>query len=254
MKEFHMLQPNGFLRGGSRLFALMSVLSTLLAIDPAHSTPAELCKDAAQHAAQSSNVPLDVLLAISLTETGRKRAGDFEPWPWTVNMEGAGKWFDARSDALTYVMQNFKRGARSFDVGCFQINYKWHGEAFSSIDEMFDPKANAVYAAKFLTELFSEFGSWSMAAGAFHSRTPKFAKRYRARFDRIRSQMPAASERVYVRTEAATVSSLEHVNRFPLLRQSGQSISVGSLVRLENVSVGGRFIQLVNARDPRRGE
>jgi hypothetical protein len=33
--------------------------------------------------------------------------------------------------------------------------------------------------------LHAEFGNWSQAAGAYHSRTPHFNARYRARFDRI---------------------------------------------------------------------
>lgn len=150
---------------------------------------ATLCDRAAQIAAQNSNVPVDVLRTITRTETGRDGKSGLTPWPWTVNMEGTGKWFDTEAEARSYVDKNFKRGARSFDVGCFQINYKWHHEAFSSIDEMFDPTANAHYAARFLSELYSEFGSWTKAAGAFHSRTPKYANKYMARFDRIRSEL-----------------------------------------------------------------
>ena len=33
----------------------------------------------------------------------------------------------------------FVDGQPSFDVGCFQLNYKWHGEHFASIDQMFEP-------------------------------------------------------------------------------------------------------------------
>ena len=151
---------------------------------------ASICNSAAAFVARESGVPIDVLRAISLTETGRNSGGEFSPWPWTVNMEGVGKWFDDLSDAQTYVDRHFRRGARSFDVGCFQINYKWHGHAFASIDAMFDPITNARYAAKFLGELYAEFGDWSKAAGAYHSRTPKYAKRYIARFDRIRARLP----------------------------------------------------------------
>jgi soluble lytic murein transglycosylase-like protein len=72
---------------------------------------------------------------------------------------------------------NHARGARSYDVGCFQINYRWHGQHFASLDQMFDPDANAAYAARFLSELYAEFGDWSRAAGAYHSRTPVLSPR-----------------------------------------------------------------------------
>lgn len=145
-----------------------------------------LCDTAARVAAQEFDVPVDVLLAITRTETGRSGTNGLQPWPWTVNMEGAGYWFPTRKDALTFALDRFHYGATSFDVGCFQINFKWHGQHFNSIEDMFEPSQNARYAAHFLTQLYSEFESWSSAAGAFHSRTPSKADIYVARFDRIR--------------------------------------------------------------------
>lgn len=163
---------------------------------------ARLCDQAARAAARSRNVPYDVLHAISRAETGRTTEGRLQPWPWTVNMEGTGKWFATEDEARAYVFRHFKRGARSFDVGCFQVNYKWHGAAFRSIDDMFDPVLNADYAAKFLLDLYHEFGNWSDAAGAYHSRTQSHARTYAARFDEIRAtasagrDAPTAGERV----------------------------------------------------------
>ena len=104
---------------------------------------AALCDLAARRAARDQGVPLDVLRTITRTETGRGSKQGLQPWPWTVNMEGAGKWFQTEDETRAYVFSHFKRGARSFDVGCFQINFKWHGAAFDSMDQMFDPVANA---------------------------------------------------------------------------------------------------------------
>ena len=143
-----------------------------------------LCYRAIDAVSERTGVPRNVMLAISLTETGRKMQGEMRPWPWTVNMEGKGEWFDTRDAALAYVKRHFARGARSFDVGCFQINYKWHHQHFSSIEAMFDPMINTTYAARFLSELYAEKGSWPAAAGAYHSRTPKYANRYAKRFTR----------------------------------------------------------------------
>ena len=214
---------------------LGSVLASALSAAPDRHAISSICESAALVAARESGVPLDVLRAISLTETGRKWAGELAPWPWTVNMEGAGKWFDTRAEARAYVDRHFERGARSFDVGCFQINYRWHGNAFSSIEEMFEPTANARYAAKFLSELYEEFGNWSKAAGAFHSRTPKYARKYTARFDRIRQELddwspvPIANATPMQEPQIATL--VARVNRFPLL-QAGAPGSIASLVPL----------------------
>ena len=163
-------------------------------VHPVSASPvARLCDRAAAKASRAEGVPLDVLRAISLTETGRASDNGLQPWPWTVNMEGEGHWFASEDAARAYVYSNFKRGARSFDVGCFQINYRWHGKAFRSIDEMFDPYLNAQYAARFLRDLFEEHRDWSRAAGAYHSRTPGFARTYTARFDRIRATLSGGS-------------------------------------------------------------
>ncbi len=157
---------------------------------------AALCNAAAMRISQDTLMPQEVLLALTLVETGRKRGGQFQPWPWTVNMEGKGYWFDTRAEALTFVEESYASGARSFDVGCFQINHRWHGEAFTSFNQMFEPLDNARYAAKFMTSLFNEGGSWSWAAGAYHSRTESLASKYRARYERIVANLPNASTQI----------------------------------------------------------
>jgi hypothetical protein len=216
---------------------------------PAAEDPAGLCEAAAARVARESGVPLSVLRAISLTETGRRRAGALRPWPWTVNMEGAGEWFDTSDEAKAYVLRHHQRGARSYDVGCFQLNYRWHGQHFASIEEMFDPLANARYAARFLADLYAESGDWSRAAGAYHSRTPRYAERYRARFDRIRAQLeglPAPNEAPLLaagpapggaapgstRAAAPAEAPPPRLNTFPLLQAAAAPRGLGSLVPL----------------------
>ncbi|MGI9395734.1 MAG: lytic transglycosylase domain-containing protein [Boseongicola sp.] len=209
-----------------------------------------ICDTAAMAASRRSGVPIDVLRAISLTETGRRLDGKLRAWPWTVNMEGAGKWFDDRSAAQAYVDVHAGRGARSFDVGCFQLNYRWHGDAFASIEEMFDPQANADYAANFLRELYSEFGDWPRAAGAYHSRTPKFARKYQARFERIRKTLgepmhpPLAPEAIEPQSIPNAGNREPRLNTFPLLQDRAVTSSLASLVPLPDGSDRTRFIQL----------
>jgi len=223
---------------------LQSVLAdpALAERSPAPDDPALLCDQAAAQAAAESGVPVTVLRAISLTETGRPKDGALRPWPWTVNMEGAGVWFDTPDEAKAYVARHHERGARSYDVGCFQLNYRWHGGAFASIEAMFDPLANARYAARFLAELYAETGDWSRAAGAYHSRTPRYANRYRARFDRIRARLdgkPAPAEPMLGEDgpllAAAAAPERVRVNTFPLLQASAPPGALGSLVPLSLV-------------------
>ncbi|WP_425046897.1 lytic transglycosylase domain-containing protein [Primorskyibacter sp. S87] len=209
-----------------------------------HASTSDVCDRAAQDAAARYGVPLDVLRAITRTETGRNKDGRLQPWPWTVNMEGTGRWFGTEDEARSYVFRHYKRGARSFDVGCFQINYKWHGSAFRSIEEMFDPAQNADYAARFLSDLHRELGDWSSAAGAYHSRTKKYADRYVARFDRIRSRLndlPALPAQESDSPRHSPQPLL--VARAPLFSNTGSSASLGSLVPMDS-SPGNSLIAL----------
>ncbi len=184
-----------------------------------------LCDRAAQRAALAEDVPLDVLKAIARVETGRTLDGVLEPWPWTVNREGQGYWFASEVEAKSYVFDIFKSGVRSFDVGCFQINYRWHGKAFRSIDAMFDPDENAVYAARFLAQLYAELGSWPAAAGAYHSRTQHLAASYSDRFQTVLAQLDGSGTAHERDPFTASASPLIPLNAHPV----GQN-ALGSLV------------------------
>lgn len=156
------------------------------AVDPAD-RPAAACEWAAMTAAQEAGVPVDILATLTLTETGRRRGGVVRPWAWSVNAEGAGSWFDDPAEALAFAQDRIDQGRLNLDIGCFQLNYRWHGQNFPSVVEMFDPLENARYAARFVRDLYAETGDWRRAAGAFHSRTPHYASKYLARFDDLRA-------------------------------------------------------------------
>ncbi len=172
--------------------ALVAALLTLPAL-PAQARP-ELCEAAAERAAVEVGVPSDVLRTIALVETGRNHDGRIRPWPWAANLDGQGHWFDTREQALAFASQALAQGRDSLDLGCFQINWRWHGTAFDAPGAVLDPMESERYAARFLRRLHAELGDWEAAAGAYHSRTPAFASRYRARFARMRATLaPHAS-------------------------------------------------------------
>lgn len=184
-----------------------------------------LCQTAAEFASKETGVPVSVLLAVSLSETGRTVGDAFVPWPWTLNLAGKGHWLADQKTALAMARQSRKNGHQNFDVGCFQVNYRWHGDAFPNLQAMMDPKSNALYAARFLARLYKETADWPKAAGFYHSRTPHHANRYRSIFERHYAALTAGpTPRFSQRTPA--------VNKFPLLKAGGRGQG-GSLVPLE---------------------
>jgi len=161
------------------IFGSVALICAPLGEPSAATGPAQLCRDAAARAAEVTGVPEQVLLAIALVETGR----DDQPWPWTVSVAGTGYWLDSASAAATLVESALAQGITNIDIGCFQLNLRWHAGAFTSADDMIDPYRNAVYAATFLSDHHDRTGDWSSAAGAYHSATPDLADAYSARFD-----------------------------------------------------------------------
>lgn len=162
--------------------------------NPAH---AELPRDALIEGARqctqqfpiqerSQNIPTHLLAAISSTESGRwhKQLDMALPWPWTVNVEGKGYYFNSKAEAIAKTQAFINQGKRSIDVGCMQVNLKHHNKAFRNLNEAFDPATNVGYAAKFLRTNYNDLGDWIKATAAYHSRTPKYGNAYLVRIEK----------------------------------------------------------------------
>jgi hypothetical protein len=121
------------------------------------------------------------MLAIGRVESGRwdSALGRVVPWPWAVDAEGAGTWFDSKTAAIARTVALRAAGIRNVDVGCYQINLASHPFAFADMEQAFDPAANADYAGRFLGELYARFGSWDGAIAAYHSAQPALGIPYR---------------------------------------------------------------------------
>ncbi len=130
---------------------------------------------------REQGIPVHLLAAISSIETGRyhKGLGMALPWPWTINVEGKGYFFQTKAEAVAETRRHLNNGKQSIDVGCMQVNLKHHPDAFASLEEAFDPEKNVGYAAKFLRANYGQLGnSWVKAAAAYHSRTPSRGNPY----------------------------------------------------------------------------
>jgi len=204
-----------------------------------------LCEAAARRASAATGVPLPVLLAVALSESGRKAGGRFAPWPWVLNIEGAGSFYDSKAAALSAAQAAISSGRDSTDLGCFQVNFRWHGDAFASLADMIDPDRNAGYAARFLRELYAESGDWITAAGHYHSRTPVHAERYRGVFRRHLAALgagplPAPGPMPDAPPMIARAEPPARENRFQLLQGGGAPATMGSLVP-DGPGLGGLF-------------
>ncbi len=125
-------------------------------------------------------LPRNILNAIGLTESGHidPETKKFVPWPWTIYSEGRGRYHDSKQAAISDVEALKRRGVKNIDVGCMQVNLKYHPDAFANLQQAFDPETNVAYAALFLSKLREEHKSWGKSIARYHSATKDRGERY----------------------------------------------------------------------------
>jgi soluble lytic murein transglycosylase-like protein len=157
------------------------------------SPEAGACIAAVRRAEAVHGIPADLLLAIGLQEAGIGYQGSMTIWPWSLNVDGKGYRFDTRAEAESFLARELEQGRQSIDVGCLQINLRWHPGAFPSPAAGFDPERNADYAARFLRALYHDTGDWLEAAGRYHSATTELKETYLAGVERHLSRLDGNS-------------------------------------------------------------
>jgi soluble lytic murein transglycosylase-like protein len=148
---------------------LLGLLMTMVCTSSPDTSVAEgkqhLCEREMAQAAARHEVPIGMLYAVGLTETGRRDSLR----PYALNIEGRAVYDIGREEALLRFEEARKGGAKLIDVGCMQINHHYHSKYFASVEEMLDPAKNVDYAARFLRSLRAREGSWTMAVARYHA-------------------------------------------------------------------------------------
>lgn len=170
-------------------FYKRSALALLLCAQPVYAQAqsidpliegAKLCTRHLHRYETQYGIPSHLLSAIASTESGRFHDGlkIKLPWPWTINAEGKGYFFNSKEEAIVAARKLQARGVESMDIGCMQVNIHHHPNAFVSLSQAFEPENNVAYAASFLRNLYQEERSWKQAASNYHSKTPSLGNKY----------------------------------------------------------------------------
>ncbi|KAA2237378.1 transglycosylase SLT domain-containing protein [Salinarimonas soli] len=132
---------------------------------PEHNHFNAVCEAEMTRAAGEHGVPLGVLFAVALNESGRRG------WlhPYALNVAGKSYFPGSPAEAMAKFAEERARGVKLIDLGCMQINHHYHGREFGSPQAMLDPGRNVDYAALFLKRLRAQHGSWTMAAARYHA-------------------------------------------------------------------------------------
>jgi soluble lytic murein transglycosylase-like protein len=189
-------------------------------------------------------LPKGLLSAISLTETKRWHEGisRYIYWPWTANVAGKPYYFSSRAEAINTINTLRAKGIRSIDVSCMQINLLHHPQAFSSIDQAFEPEYNVAYAAWFLANNFKKHRDWSKAIAAYHSETPALGRQYLERVlanwhnnQHISSKQLASNNSEPIKKAA----NKKHTNRLRssiIITNSDSHLNNGNSYGVENIT------------------
>jgi hypothetical protein len=174
------------MNGRTLLFLLILLAPCRVLADAAVLPPATgnaLCRQAIRTAERAWHIPSHLLAAVARIESGRRdqASGTFNPWPWTINVDGQGSFYDNKAQAVAAALSMRSHAAKSIDVGCMQISLTYHPDAFPDLNQAFDPTANANYGARFLVQLFEKTNSWPKAVEMYHSATAELGQEYRSR-------------------------------------------------------------------------
>ncbi len=146
--------------------ALAVFIFSVFCAEPALAgSPLGLCEQEMVRAARAETIPLGVLYSVGLTETGQR--GRLQPY--AMNIDGAGVVAGDLSEALELFRKARERGAKFIDIGCMQINHRWHAGHFESLEAMFDVRRNVAYAAHFLKELRAREANWTLAVARYNA-------------------------------------------------------------------------------------
>ncbi|MDR1083350.1 MAG: lytic transglycosylase domain-containing protein [Deltaproteobacteria bacterium] len=119
--------------------------------------------------AETYNLSKSLLMAVSEVESGFN--------PWAVNVEGQAFIYDAKEEALAKISEARIAG-KSFDSGLMQVNSYWLDKYGISPEAALDPAANVHFGGWILNQEFRRLGDMNSAVGAYHSPSPKKAKKY----------------------------------------------------------------------------
>ncbi|MGX6959826.1 MAG: lytic transglycosylase domain-containing protein [Rickettsia endosymbiont of Pentastiridius leporinus] len=170
---------------------LSSILFSNSAIADPEIAESFKCSKLFSHFEKKFNIPSNTLHSIALKESGKrhKTRKITVVWPWTVNVEGKGYYFNSKKEAINFVKKQIIRGRESIDVGCMQINLRHHLEAFNSLEQAFDPNNNVRYGAEFLRSKYDQLKSWHKAIAHYHSATHSRGFKYKQDVVKIANNM-----------------------------------------------------------------
>jgi soluble lytic murein transglycosylase-like protein len=141
-----------------------------MAATPVNNRDRDVIKEMISKVEIQYKIPAGLLGAIAKVESGTRK--------YAVNVNGRAIYAATLVEATTIAKEQISRGKTNIDLGVMQLNYRWHGDQFSSLEEMLIPKKNIAYAGVLLRSLYRQHGDWQKAIRHYHSANLKHSRKY----------------------------------------------------------------------------
>jgi hypothetical protein len=144
------------------------------------------CLNAIKLFERKYDIPKNFLYLISLVESGKydKNSRRLQPWPWTANINGESRFFSTKNELIKALKIHIANGKENIDIGCNQINYKYHKHNFSNIEQMVSPYHNVGYSAYYLASNYQKTNNWQDAIAMYHSKNPLHSSKYMTKINK----------------------------------------------------------------------
>lgn len=146
------------------------MIALLVLLIGLNESQAKVSRKIIKEIARECEVPAVLLEAICQVESNLE--------PHAINMGGKAYFFKNRELAAKFLVSQIELGKTNIDVGCMQINWRWHGRHLQDPDLLLDERACLYYGATLLKVLAKQKGGWVQAMMYYHSSNPKAQAKY----------------------------------------------------------------------------
>ena len=126
---------------------------------------------------QEMGVPKPILKAVCRLESDLR--------PYVLNVQGEPHVFESAEEARFFLRKVLASGIRNVDVGCMQINWRWHEHFVKNPELLLDGEMCLRYGAFLLKKLAHVKGGWTQAVLHYHSGDTTAQERYLTKFKKI---------------------------------------------------------------------
>ncbi len=153
-----------------QIIASTLIIYLALCVNSANALASKSLQEIFKQAEAKYEIPEGLLVSIARVESAIR--------PIALNINGKSVNPRTNNEARELIQAAISAGVTNIDIGIMQLNYRWHGAEFGSIDEMLIAEKNIEYAAKFLRQLKAKHINWHSALRHYHSANPEHYYKY----------------------------------------------------------------------------